>query len=82
MGGGQDGIIHWLIRYHYWYKMLLRIKRNKKGNISIHLHLFKLFFNFNFFFMCFFLEVLLIFRNGKSKMKGGGGLCREKFHWF
>lgn len=48
-GGGQDGIIHWLIRYHYWYKMLLRIKRNKKRNISIHLHLFKLFFNFNFF---------------------------------
>lgn len=35
-GRGEDGIIHWLIRY-------------QKGNISIHLHLFKLFFNFNFF---------------------------------
>lgn len=63
-GGGQDGIIHWLIRY-------------QKGNISIHLHLFKLFFNFNFFLICFFLEDLLIFSNGKSKMKGGGYVERS-----
>lgn len=63
-GAGQDGIIHWLIGY-------------QKGNISIHLHLFKLFFNFNFFFNMFFSEVLLIFRKGKSKMKEGGYVKRS-----